>query len=423
MYKESLNQYLRELLLAKQRQRYMGKEGLDDKQPDRKLSKALFGLPSLKALETLHDMLMSCSKAGNISVKKPTATFEQNTVEPPIVQHQDMELPTEWCMNGPEHENEAKEESIAHLHKRRERQQQQIEAGDMDNDHNSKKNGGRPPIMSSINCLLMTLFILRCGVSFEIAALFFGIHPHHSAKIFAAYLRSLEIMFHDLTHGHQVENFLLPKGFPEYKKLQYIIDATELWCQAPYDKLRQRTMFSAYKHHCTVKFLVGITPSGVIAFVSEGYPGKISDAMLTYYCGFLDYIRAGYDVMADRGFTIWSMLQKLGASLIVPWKRMKKQKRLTPNQNKKQEKIANFRYIFWQAHDTTTKIKLLQTLITYIVPTFTDSIHVERAMAVIKHWKSIDQTQPLTSKDLWSSKFYVCAMLSNVGEPLVSNCE
>ena len=62
--------------------------------------------------------------------------------------------------------------------------------------------------------------------------------------------------------------------------------------------------FSNYKHHNTVKFLIAITPQGVISFVSKGWGGRVSDKHLTGNCGLLCNLQRGDLVLADRGFTI-----------------------------------------------------------------------------------------------------------------------
>ena len=56
-----------------------------------------------------------------------------------------------------------------------------------------------------------------------------------------------------------------------------------------------------YKHHNTVKFLIGITPQGSISFISKGWGGRVSDQHFTEQCGLLDSLIAGDLILADRG--------------------------------------------------------------------------------------------------------------------------
>lgn len=60
---------------------------------------------------------------------------------------------------------------------------------------------------------------------------------------------------------------------------------------------------SQYKGHCTIKFLIDITPCGSIAFVSDGYPGSITDDEIVLSSGLLNLLERGDAIMADRGFT------------------------------------------------------------------------------------------------------------------------
>lgn len=77
-------------------------------------------------------------------------------------------------------------------------------------------------------------------------------------------------------------------------------------------------MSSPYKHHNTVKFLIGIAPSGGITFLSRRWGGRASYLELTKRCEFLDLIEDRDLITADRGFNIEEILAVLGASLIVP---------------------------------------------------------------------------------------------------------
>ena len=56
----------------------------------------------------------------------------------------------------------------------------------------------------------------------------------------------------------------------------------------------------SYKHHNTVKYLIGITPPGTVCFISEGWRGKgrASDRHFTGNCNLLI---PGDTILADRG--------------------------------------------------------------------------------------------------------------------------
>ena len=62
--------------------------------------------------------------------------------------------------------------------------------------------------------------------------------------------------------------------------------------------------WSQYKHHNTIKFLIGISPQGVITFISKAWGGRTSDKYLTENSTFLNNLLPGDVVLADRGFDI-----------------------------------------------------------------------------------------------------------------------
>ena len=80
----------------------------------------------------------------------------------------------------------------------------------------------------------------------------------------------------------------------------------------------QASLWSNYKHHYTSKFLVSITASGLINFASRGYGGRSSDWQIVEHSGFLDEIRPGECVMADKGFNIPDLLTLKHAELVIP---------------------------------------------------------------------------------------------------------
>lgn len=100
-----------------------------------------------------------------------------------------------------------------------------------------------------------------------------------------------------------------------------VIDGTELFIQTLYDLNAQYFTYSDYKHHNTVKYLVGISPAGFITFVSCAYPGRISDPELVKACGYLNCLEPGDYVMADKGFLIRELLNIQLCDLIIPPKK------------------------------------------------------------------------------------------------------
>ena len=111
----------------------------------------------------------------------------------------------------------------------------------------------------------------------------------------------------------------MPEDFKKkYSSTRVIIDCTEVRCQMPSSLQLNGELFSNYKHHTTLKGLIGISPGGAITFISQLYTGSISDREIVARSGFLDLPFEDNDsVMADNGFTIQDLLP-LGVSLNIP---------------------------------------------------------------------------------------------------------
>ena len=76
--------------------------------------------------------------------------------------------------------------------------------------------------------------------------------------------------------------------------------------------------FSNYKSRNTIRYLVGITPSGAVSFLSAGWVGRASYKEITLSSGFLNKVTFGDCVLADRGFLIEEELATRGAVLRIP---------------------------------------------------------------------------------------------------------
>lgn len=85
-------------------------------------------------------------------------------------------------------------------------------------------------------------------------------------------------------------------------KVAVIIDCFEVYIQRPTNLKARAQTWSSYKHHNTVKFLIGISPQGVIAFISKAWGGRASDKYFTDNCNLLQNLLQGDIVLAGCGF-------------------------------------------------------------------------------------------------------------------------
>lgn len=110
----------------------------------------------------------------------------------------------------------------------------------------------------------------------------------------------------------------MPSSFSKYPDTRIIIDCKEFFIEKPSSPSAQKATWSDYKHHNTVKLLVGITSSRAFSFVSKLWTGSTSDRRVTQESGLLDLLKEGDHVMADRGFTVKDLLTKKGLKLNIP---------------------------------------------------------------------------------------------------------
>ena len=122
---------------------------------------------------------------------------------------------------------------------------------------------------------------------------------------------------------------------------------------------------SSYKHHNTVKYLIGITPQGTVSFISKGWGGRTSDKYITEHSTLYSNLLPGDTILADRGFDIKESVALLHSNIMIP-AFTKNKKQLDPITVEQTRSIANVR------------------------------IHVERVIGnVRKKYSLLSDTQPL----------------------------
>ena len=101
-------------------------------------------------------------------------------------------------------------------------------------------------------------------------------------------------------------------------KVTSIIDCFELFIEKPSNLLAKSCTWSQYKHYNTAKYLISITPQGVISFVSNGWGGRVSDKYIVENSGYMKHLLPGDVVLADRGFDVVDSIAVCGATLDIP---------------------------------------------------------------------------------------------------------
>ena len=175
----------------------------------------------------------------------------------------------------------------------------------------------------------------------------------------------------------------------KYSSTRVIIDCTEVRCQMPGSLQLNDELFSNYKHHTTIKGLIGTSPGGAITFISQLYTRSISDREIVVRSGFLDLPFEDNDsVMADKGFTIQDLLP-LAVSLNIP-PFLGSSSQMPAGDVVKTQEIASLR------------------------------IHVERAINKIKNFHIWDGVIPLHQLGLVNQMWSVCAILCNAQPNIIS---
>lgn len=258
----------------------------------------------------------------------------------------------------------------------------------------AKLNGGVQKLYTSLTLedhLLVVLMKLRLGVSNRDIAYRFGVTESTISNILRSWLpvmaKILKAAIKWPTKGAVLRN--MPKRFKKhFKRCRCIIDCTEIFMERPTNLTARAQTWSNYKHNNTVKYLVGITPSGAVSFLSKGWGGRVSDKQITLESGFLDLVEPTDEYLADRGFLIRDELAAYGATLRIP----------SFTKGKSQLPASEV--------DSSRQLSRVR-------------IHVERVISRWKSFKILHSIIPVSQVSLLDDMVIVCGALTNFCKSVV----
>ncbi|XP_051156755.1 uncharacterized protein LOC127278869 [Leptopilina boulardi] len=179
-------------------------------------------------------------------------------------------------------------------------------------------------VLSLKESIVLTMLKIKQDLSYSMFfALFQKVGRHTCSRVFNTTVLLLSTILTPIVarwpSREEIDNNNLPNYFHEFKPTRVVLDCTE----TPIEKskcLRCRVRcYSQYKSTFTVKVLVGVTPAGLISYVSPTYGGRASDKQIFTDSELLNCITGGTDaVMVDKGFLIESLCVRHDIQLFRP---------------------------------------------------------------------------------------------------------
>ena len=242
--------------------------------------------------------------------------------------------------------------------------------------------------------IFITLMKLRQNYTYLHLAQLFSCCVATIANIISTFIPVLHKIFfkHIMVSipSREKNELCLPSSFSFFTNCRIIIDCTDIEIAKPSLMSHQSATYSSYRGMNSFKVLVGVAPNGVITFVSNLYPGSISDKEIVRKSGLLSSMETGDLILADKGFLIHDMVPTGVAVNVPPFLH---HGRFTESEAIATKNIARCR------------------------------IHVERVNARLKDFKILTFV-PSALRSSIDTVFQLCAALVNLQFPLIKErCE
>ena len=247
-------------------------------------------------------------------------------------------------------------------------------------------------ILTQENHLLLVLMKLKLGLLHTDFAHRFSLSLSNVSHIYKSWITILseELEIFLVWPEREALRRNLPESFRNFKNCVSIIDCFEVFIERSFSLTAWTQTCSKWKHHHTIKYLIGITPAGAVNFLSQGWGGRVSDKELTIRSKFFDKLQHHDTVLADRGFTIEEEWATYGATLKIP-------------------------------HFTGEKVQMSAKEIEKSRKISIVRIHVERVIGRMKDFRIMQSIIPITEVSLLDNVIIVIAALVNLNNSVVSN--
>lgn len=241
--------------------------------------------------------------------------------------------------------------------------------------------------------IVLTLCKLKLGLSFVCLGAMSGVCERTACNYFISTIAVLACALKQAVYWPSKEEILanIPQCFKKFKNTRVVLDCTEIQVQKPKCLSCRTHLYSSYKGAHTVKVCIGVTPCGLISWVSDVYGGRASDKAIVEQSNILDRLLPREDaVMVDKGFHIGAACEAKEVEMIRP-PFASSTEQMPPDDVARTRCIASAR------------------------------VHVERAIQRMKVFVILEKRLPLTLVPYVDYIMIVIAGLVNLSPPILSD--
>lgn len=214
------------------------------------------------------------------------------------------------------------------------------------------------PIEESLHCykkdaLVIALHKIRHNIDFKMMEFIFELDRQNLSMIFKEVVCKMYAVLKKID--------IWNASYKNSKSYRTILDCTEMFVVSANDPSILQMIYSTYKNHPTFKLLVGCDEMGGVNFISDAFVGSISDREIIVKSGFLDIVKQGDSVLADKGFDVSDLLESNGVLVNIP-PFLKGKEQMSNFDVMKTRIIANRRILIENINCRAKKNKILVTL-------------------------------------------------------------
>lgn len=247
------------------------------------------------------------------------------------------------------------------------------------------------PQLSVENQLLMVLLKLRHNRPIYELGKTFACTEKMVYALLVTWIRFMSLQWReiDIWPSKDMVRFYSPLDFKKkFPTTRVVVDGAEMPIKKPAVPLGQQVTFSTYKNRNTAKVLVGVTPGGLVSFVSDAFGGAASDRQIVERSTLLNSVEPKDSIMADKGFDVQDIFAPLDVAINIPTF-FKKKNRMNAETVARDRKVSSKR------------------------------VHVERIIRQAKTYKILCQPLNHTETLLASDIIFICFMLTNFRKCIV----